>query len=105
MKREIEMKELSNKTLSFHRIIPELAFPEAGFILNITLGALRQRSGALPEVQLWRSTGGNDWVKVQSISESAAVTYNIALNVHRYVVLPREESVPTIVVLTSCLYN
>ena len=65
------------------RIIPELSFPEDGVIVNITLGALRQLGSNLPEVQLWRDVGENQWVKVQSISTTAAITFNIALNVHR----------------------
>lgn len=68
------------------RIIPELSFSADGVILNVTLGALRRLSGSkYPEVQLWRSMdGGNEWFKVATIGSSAAITFNVALNVHRY---------------------
>ena len=67
------------------RIIPEVYFPSDGEILNVTIGGLRRQGRSqFPEVQLWRSMdGGNEWFKVASIGSDAAVTYNIALNVHR----------------------
>jgi hypothetical protein len=66
------------------RIIPEVSFP-AGEILNVTVGGLRRLGGSqFPEVQLWRTMdGGNEWFKVVAIGSGAAVTYNVALNVHR----------------------
>lgn len=67
------------------RIIPELSFPAGGVIVNVTLGALRRLNGnQFPEVQLWRSTDGDQWLKVAAISTNANITYDIALNVHRY---------------------
>ena len=58
-------------------------FPTNGVILNVTLGALRRLTGDdYPEVQLWRKDGDR-WFKVAAIGSSAAITYNIALNVHR----------------------
>lgn len=51
----------------------------------MTVGGLLRQGGNQFEVQLWRSMdGGNEWFKVAAIGSSAAKTYNIALNVHRF---------------------
>lgn len=51
----------------------------------MTVGALRQiGTSHFPEIQIWRSTDQHEWFKVATIGSSAALTYNVALNVHRY---------------------
>lgn len=76
-----------NQTSAFlHcRIIPDVMFSADGVILNVTMGALHQIGGSrFPEIQIWRSTDQREWFKVGTIGSTAAITYNIALNVHRY---------------------
>ena len=66
------------------RIIPGLAFPCDGSVTKFTMAALSSPGGEYPEMQVWRNTGGDAWVKVQSVSSQAAVVQTDSLNVHQY---------------------